>query len=576
MVLETALLQDLGFIILAGTLFAFLFKKIGQPLIVAYIFAGLLVGPIGLGLIVDYANINVLAELGVAFLLFALGLEIDFSKLWQFKKPILIGGIGQITLTVLLISLLTQGLGFTLIESVYMGFIVAFSSTVIVVKLLTQRKQLNSLEGKLIVGYVLVQDLVAVLALPLLANPNAFVQTELFIGILGSMALLLVAGGIVSRFIFPRLMQYAAKSQEIFYLTILSSFFFFTALSSYLHFSIAVGAFIAGLVLSKTSFNHEALHIIQNIRDLFATVFFVSLGMQLTLLPTQANLFILIAMLLVVFILNPIIFSAVNLFSGFGLRASLFIGLALAQASEFSFILASQGNQLGFISTSNYNLAIWMIILSMIATPYMMNRSDKLYGFLRRQLVQTPIPFFQRKLLELEKLPEHNVQLENHIVIAGAGVFGTTIAEELKHNSVTVIIVEQDPDLVEKFIQKGFFAVFASRHNQEVWEKVHLEKAKLFITTIPEVNGNIKIIEEAKKHNRQLVVFTRAHHYGEALELYRAGADWVVMPQVIGSNYTLKTIQEYLQTGKKPSQGPLSTEYYRVLEEKAKEEKKEK
>ncbi|MBU0636269.1 cation:proton antiporter [Candidatus Micrarchaeota archaeon] len=571
--MEAILLQDLGLIILAGTFLAFIFKRFKQPLIVAYIFAGLLIGPLGLGVITDHANIAVLAELGVAFLLFALGMEIDFSRLWQFKRPILLGGLSQIVVTVSIVTVLTNFLGLALIESVYLGFMMAFSSTVIVVKILSKRKQLNSLEGKLIIGYVLVQDLVAVLALPLLANPAAISNAGLFFNIIASLGAILVLAFLLNRFVFGRLIRYAAKSPEIFYLTILSSFFFFTALSVYLNFSIPVGAFIGGLALTRGSFSLEAVSTIQYVRDLFATVFFVSLGMQLTLLPFEAPLLIFAVMLGVVFILNPIIFGLVNLSAGFGLRAATFIGLALAQSSEFSFILASQGFVLGQITEPIYNLAIWTIIISMIATPYMINRADKFYGFFHKYFPRARILFFERRLIELEKLPKDKEELENHIVVAGAGVFGSALATQLK-SAGTVVVVDQDPEIVQHFIQKGFTAIYASRNNHEVWERVRLNKAKLLVLTVPENATAIQILKAAKKANPKIMVFARAHYYRDALGLYNNGADYVVMPQIIGSNYALKEIKEFLETGKHPRAKLLHEEFLKILEEKAKEEEK--
>lgn len=570
MVPETALLQDLGFIVLAGTFFAFLFKKLNQPLVVAYIFAGVLLGPIGLRIIHDTQNIAVLAQLGVAFLLFALGMEIDFSKVWKFKHSILWGGLAQIAINMAVVAALVRLAGVGLIEAVYVGFIVAFSSTVVIVKILSDRKQLNSLEGKLIIGYALVQDIVAVIILPLLANPAALLSLPLLGGILASLAVLILLGVLVSKWVFPKLVQWSAKSPEIFYLSVLSSFFFFTAVSLYLKFPLAAGAFIGGLALSRTAFGLEALGIIRNIRDLFATVFFVSLGMQLTILPFDANLLVFAVMLGAVFILNPLVFTLVNLSEGFGLQISVFIGLALAQASEFSFILASHGHELGQLSESLYNLSIWTIIISMVATPYMLGHAESIHRFIRKHFLPKPVPFFRRKLEKLEKLPAEN-ELENHSIIVGAGVFGSTLANELQ-DKTRVMIVDQDPEVVARFIGKGFFALFDSQQNQEVWEKTGLAKAKLLIVTIPHQKSALGWIAAAKKQNKNSVVFVRAHYYKDTLELYKAGADLVIMPQIIGSNFALQAVTEFLETGQKPRHAPLEEEYFNVLKEKAKEE----
>lgn len=569
MATELALLSDLGLIILAGTVFALFFKKLKQPLIVGYILAGLVLGPLALGVIRDFETIRSLSELGVAFLLFGIGMEIDFSRLWEFKRTIVIGGILQVLATAAIVSFLMQFFGLAFVESLYVGFIVAFSSTVIVVKVLTDQKQLNSLEGKLIVGYALVQDLAAVLILPVLANPAALTDAGLFGGILLNLAALFVLAFLLSRFVLPKVTAFAAQTPELFYLTILASFFVFAQAAIMLHFSLAASAFVGGLTLGRIRFNLEAQSIIRNVRDLFATVFFVSLGLQLNLIPQSANLIVLGVMLLVVFVLNPIIFALINLYEGFGLRTSIFIGFALAQASEFSFVLANQGFGLNQISEPIYNLAVWTILISMIATPYMISYSDSITRFIHRLSPRKNI-FFKRRMSSLEKVP--GGELADHIVIAGAGVFGSNLAFGLQ-NRAPILVVDSDPQVVAHLNQKGIPAVYASRYNQEVWEKVSLEKARVIVVTIPHAKTAVELVRQFRKSAPQTPIVCRAHYYSEVMDLYSAGADLVAMPQIMASNYTISIIREYLASGKRPKASVLEEEYLKVLKEKIKEER---
>ncbi|MDD5148239.1 MAG: cation:proton antiporter [Candidatus ainarchaeum sp.] len=567
----TTLVLDIGFIILAGTVFAFIARLLKQPIIVGYIIAGIVVGPIGLKLIGNYSTIGVLSDLGVAFLLFAIAMQIDFSKLWQFKRTIVLGGLAQIAITATAVALLIHFLNFGWIASIYTGLMVAFSSTAIVVKVLSDSRRLNSLEAKLIIGYALVQDLAAVIALPLLANPATLISFDLMGKFLLSLIIIFALAVICSVKIFPKIMSFSSKNQELFYLASISSCFLFIFVAQALNFSIAVGAFIGGLALARVSFSTEALTRIEYIRDLFATIFFVSLGMQLTLSIFSPHSLVLFPILLaIVFILNPIILYIITLYSGFGNKVAWFVALSLAQASEFSFILARQGLNLGQISEPLYNNIIWVILISMVATPYLMGSSDRIANFFHKafKIKENTRSFFERKL-KLWSLPEPRL-IKDHIIIAGGGVFGSAIAESLK-NSAQIIVVDHDPEALKRLSSKGITAVFASRANSEIWEKLSIESAKAFVVTVPESSFALKLVRKVKKTNPKTVVFVRAHYYRDALDFYNAKADFVVMPAVLGSNTCLEAIESFLETGKMP-QVSFQDEFMRVLKEKAEEE----
>ncbi len=554
MALETTLLFDFGLVILAGTVVGLLARGFKQPLLVGYILAGIAIGPIGLSLVQDLGIISALSELGIAFLLFAIGMQIDFSRLAQFKKEILIGGISQVILTALVVVIAAPLLGTSFIESVYLGLIVAFSSSVLAIKMLTDAKQLNSLEGKLIIGYALVQDVLAVLILPVLANPETIFSTQQLLQTGAGFAALVVTGYLLSRFVFPRVTSTAAKTEELFFLTIVSSCFVFLFLSAQLKFPLAVGAFIGGLALSRIPFSLEAQNNIAYLRDLFGTVFFVSLGLQLTSPATLLANPLFWLLLLTVFILNPLIFAGINLVLGFGLQTSLLVGLALFQASEFSFILARQGLALGQIPQTTFDTAVWVILLSMIATPYMTKLHHRLYPLMKQLFrFKEQLGFLERKLRPLQKLPAE-VQLQDHVLIIGAGVFGEQLATAL-HQTEQVLVIEQDPDIVQKMLQQQIPAVYASKNNIAILEKIGIEHAKILVVTVPENATAVRLVQMARTQNASAAIFTRAHHYHDALALYNAGADLVILPQVLASNYCLTEIEKTLQTGKRPRPG---------------------
>nr|MBN1941516.1 cation:proton antiporter [Candidatus Diapherotrites archaeon] len=573
--IETPLLfLDIGFVIIAGTILAHIAKMLKQPLIVGYIIAGIIIGPIGLGLIRDYLTMDALAELGVAFLLFAVGMQIDFSKVWKFKKTILFGGIAQIAITALSVTGIMNAFGMGFVESVYIGLIMAFSSTAVAVKLLSDSHRLDSLEAKLIIGYLLIQDMAAVIVLPLLANPETILSLELMgqfgFGILGLFALVFL----FSKIVFPKVLKSASKNPELFYLTTISSCFLFMLFASAVNFSIVVGAFLGGLAISRVSLSTEALSKVVYIRDLFATIFFVSLGMQLNLAIFAGQSVILFPiLLLIVFILNPLIFYLVTMYSGFGNKIAWFVGLSLAQASEFSFIIARQGFKLGQIAEPMYNIVIWVILISMITTPYLMRLSGSISSFSEKWESKKPSSrrkmFFERTLQKYVNLPSPD-KLKGHIIIAGGGVFGGTIAEELKE-SADLVVVDHDPEVLQKMADRGIKAVYGSKTNEEVWNRISLANAKAIVVTIPEAEMAIKLVRKAKAVNSGLVIFGRAHYFKDALQMYRENADVVVMPAVLGSNACLEEIKKYLQTGKAPEPA-LREEFIDVLKERAKEE----
>lgn len=562
------LLLDLGIIIVFGTVFAGIARLLRQPLLVSYLAAGLVIGPLGLRLISNSADIAILSELGIAFLLFVVGIETDLHKLAKQKWTIIIGGLVQVFATAFLVFGLTQWLGLNFIQSFYIGLMFALSSTVVVVRILSSMNQISTLHGRLMIGFLLVQDVIAIIMLPLLAETGlggTFAPALNFLfGIIAMFALAII----MNKLILPRVLKRFSSSPENFFLIIVSIVFIFIYISVLLNFSMAVGAFIGGLTLASLPYNIEAVSKIRGLRDFFSTIFFVSLGMQLQIaLNLSWPLFIM--MLLIVYILNPIIFFVISLLAGYGTRIALMVGLGLSQASEFSFILAGQGLRLGQLTPELYSMSIIIITLSMATTPYLMGGSNVIYSFLHR-FCHRLIPEAARKKLgmelnKLERLPPHE-ELKNHIIVLGSGVLGSRIASSL-HRKHKVIVVDHNPHVVSKNIGKKMHAVYGEADNPEIWERLGLERAKLLIITIPHAESALKLLRLAKARNSKIAVFARARLYEDALKLYEEGADFVVMPEVLGSNVFLRNVLVYLESRSKSPFGLLRQEQMRLLKE---------
>ena len=419
MALELGLLFDLGLIVVVATIIAYAGKLLKQPFILSYIATGLLLGPIGLGALnIQFAGFTlgidtleevlIFSELGIAFLLFGVGVETNFSKLLGLGKTILIGAVVQIILTFLVVLFGTFYLNiFDFSQSIFLGVIFAFSSTAIVVKILSDRHEIGTIHGKLLIGFLLVQDVFILIALPFLKNFSEVFSLSIIAPVLVQGLLLLVLAFVLNRYIYPKIFQFGSHSDELIFLASISSFFIFILIAVSMDFSIAISAFIAGLALSNLPYNLEVFHKIKGLRDFFSTIFFVTLGMQINLSFTNFPITILLFLLGIIFVLKPLMFFLITLLSGYGSRIALTVALGLAQVSEFSFIIASQGRTILDATPGLYSLIILLIALSMGFTPHLMNNSSRIYDFLNKHLGKK-FSFFHKKMFnkKIDELAE--------------------------------------------------------------------------------------------------------------------------------------------------------------------------
>jgi Kef-type K+ transport system membrane component KefB len=568
-VVDLSLLMDLGLLIIVATGIGFFIRALRQPSLVGYIIAGLLIGPAALGglgiYIFDFPlgigpeqmpNIFILSELGVAFLLFSIGVETDFSKMMGLKKILFFGGALHVFLLFGASFLLSSVLGIDFIQSIYIGMVLAFSSTMMVVKQLSDKHQISSLSGRLMIGFLLFEDAVIVLILPLLEGLQTTLSMSTMATLMASAVLLIGVAVALNKYILPDLIAFASKSTELFYLTALSVCFGFIGLAYVLNFSIAVGAFIGGLALSSLVYHLEILANIRGLRDFFATIFFVTLGMQLSFSFTAFPLELLIITLVVIYFLKPAIFGAITFLGGYGTRIAFAVGVALAQVSEFSFIILNQGfaGGTGPVSASTFSVLTLVIALSMASTPYFMNYTPHLFdqaGKISRRIGLSKFFLAQKRLDELRNLPvKKKKKGEKSIVIVGAGMLGGNILNAIK-DAHPVIVVDHDPDTVTSLINQGVASVCGSAENNEVWTQINLKETELLIITVP-----------------------RLHDFKDALMLYDSGADYVVIPLVLAGNTFVKHFAEFLESKDKTRIMQLRSDFIDYLKEKVAEEEK--
>jgi Kef-type K+ transport system membrane component KefB len=543
------ILFDLGIIIFVSAVLAYFAKFLKQPLIVAYVVAGVIVGPVGLGMITNTEEIALLSELGIVFLLFSVGLEIDFRRFKHVGFAAFAGGAIQVIITFLLGFAVAMFFGMANILGVYIGLLLAFSSTMIVAKILSDRDELNTLHGRIMLGILLLQDIIAVIALPLLRNVGSLLSLE-FAGsiVLRGLGLFAIAI-LLNRFFFPRILDYAAEKHEVLFITAVANCFFFIGASYVLGFSIAIGGFIAGLSMANFPYNIEIAGEVHALRDFFSIVFFSSLGMQLNFWVMQSMFPLFITVLLIVLLLKPIILALIYLFLGYGGRTSGYIGLGMGQASEFMFIIAAAMFLAGSITHEFYSFLLSIVVVSIVITPYFAKSRSLFYNFFSRfKATQIRHLIHPKSIHTLENPPEEI--LENHIILFGAHRMGEKIVQYLKDRGEKFVVVERDPEIVKNLSWKGIYVRYGDAENDEILKKIFLTKAKLLIITIPYADVASFVVRKAKRFSENIRILARAHTEIDAERLYKAGADIVIIPEFVSAEKIVKKIEHFLREKK--------------------------
>ncbi len=549
--MASPLLLDIGFVIIIASVLAYFARALRQPLLVAYVLAGILIGPMGLGVITNPEEIKIMAEFGIAFLLFTVGLEIDFKRLRSAGTASIVGGALQMALAFLSGLGISLALGLDLLIGTYIGLLLAFSSTMIVAKLLVDRNEVKTLHGRIMMGILLIQDLLVILALPLLANVGMAFSLEVVAMIIVKGLGLFSIAVVLNKYVLKRLLDYAARSNEMLFLTAVAICFSFIGLAYALDFSIAIGAFIGGIALSEFPYTLEIYGEMHSLRDFFSVIFFASLGMQLNMAVISGMLPLFIVLLFVTILIKPLILATIYLVMGYGGRTASIIGLGMGQASEFSFIIAAQGLALGHISQDMYSIMVGIVVFTMMLTPYMMNARNMIYNTLSRP----NISLFKsigspHHVKRLEKHPKS--ELRNHTVIFGCDIMGGKVVDYLHERKKHFIVAEHNPEVIRELSDRGIYTIYGDADNEDLLRESGLYRARLAIVTIPDVETSGFVIGKAKRFNPKIKIFARAHSEDEAEALYRVGADFVVVPDFVSGGTLVRKTENFL-SGRKGS-----------------------
>lgn len=521
---------EIGMIMAVAVAVAGIMHALKQPLIIAYIITGLIVGPYFLDLIQSKETFEVFSSIGVALLLFIIGLGLNPRVVKDVGKIALITGVGQVVFTFVIGTILATVLGFEPVTAAFIGAALTFSSTIIVLKLLSDKKELNHLHGKVSIGFLLVQDIIAALLLVILvavSKGGSISQSLTKMGLIAIVAVVVFL--LFTHFVLPVLNKLLASSQEFLFLFALAWGFGIAALMKWVGLSVEIGALFAGVMLASSPYSLEISSKFKPLRDFFLIVFFILLGAKLQPSDLGAILVPGILFSLLVLIGNPIIVMSLMGSMRYSKKTSFKAGLAVAQISEFSLILVVLGQSLGKVESQVVSLVTFVAIVTIAASSYMIMYSDWLLDKLSR-----PLSIFERSVIK-----QHRVSNEKwDIVVFGFRSSGQRFLKSVKKSGRKVLVVDYDPVAIDQLTAMDVPYKYGDAGNVDLLDEIGLNTAKLVISTITDPATNMLIVEKAKEPGARTLVVVTSDEIDHAADLYEAGAHYVIMPHYIGAMKT--------------------------------------
>ncbi|HUW43454.1 MAG TPA: cation:proton antiporter [Bacillota bacterium] len=527
---------QISFIILVVLAVAFVMRLLKQPLIVAYILSGIIVGPYFLGILPGVEAVKTFSEIGIALLLFIVGLHLTPKVIKEVGKISLLTGLGQIFFTAIAGYFIAHLLGFGAITALYIAGALTFSSTIIILKLLSDKGDLDNLYGKISIGFLLVQDFVAILVLIVISSLST---GDNFVGTIG---LTLLKGALlvgilapISIFALPKLQRFFAKSQEFLFIFSVAWGLGMASLFYFIGLSIEVGALIAGVLLSVSPYHLEMSSKLKPLRDFFIISFFLLLGAQIAIGNVGPLIFPAIVLSLLILIGNPLIVMILMGLEGFTKKTGFLAGLTVAQIGEFSLIVAALGAKVGHIPNEILSLITLVSIITIGICTYMVLYSNKIY-----RLISKHLSIFERKNIREKRKINKNVDA----VLFGYNRIGFGILTSLKKIKKRYLVVDFNPDVISDLKKLRIPSVYGDIDDDCLLRELPLKNLKLAISTIPDFDTNELLIETIKEENPKTIVIVRAHTIEDSMALYKKGADYVLTPHFLGGEYLANMLKE--------------------------------
>jgi Kef-type K+ transport system membrane component KefB/Trk K+ transport system NAD-binding subunit len=520
---------ELSIIIGIVIIIATLMRILRQPLIIGYIITGIIVGPNFLNIMVSKNAITTFSQIGITLLLFMVGLNLDLKIIKGVGKVALITGIGQVLFTSLIGYFICYLLGFSKLTSFYIAIALTFSSTIIIMKLLSDKGNLETLYGRISIGFLIVQDLIVIIILMIIsAIPAGNNLMDLFLGTffkgIGILGILFLA----SMYIIPKIVKLIAKSQEFLLLFSIGWCLALASLVYYMKFSMEIGALLAGITLAASPYRYEIGSKMKPLRDFFIVLFFILLGSQMFF--SDISSLAVPAVILSIFILvgNPLIVMVLMGYLGYTKRNSFLAGLTVAQISEFSLILIMLGVKVGHLTNEILSFVTIIGLATIAGSTYMILYADKIYPYLAKYL-----SVFEKKGVKIDEHKYHKNDLYD-IFLFGCNRIGNELIKSFKKSGKKFLVIDYNPETIIELAKKRVECRYGDAEDFELLNELNLAKAKMVISTIPNPEINLLLIKKTKEANPNSVVIVTSMNVDDALDLYNAGADYVILPHFLG------------------------------------------
>ena len=538
--MDIYLLQNMAMILITAVIVLLIFNKLKLPTMIGLFITGIVIGHV----INDTSMISTLSELGVVFLLFIIGLEFSIEKFSAIKHYALFGGILQVSLTTVLVTLLGLGLGLALNSAIFLGFLVAFSSTAIVMKIMQQKHLNHSVQGRVTLGILIFQDIaviVVILITPLLGGQSIELHTfpELLIKLIG-VAILIVIG---AKWFIPLALKDAAKTKnrDLFMLLTLFICMGTTFATSLIGIGPELGAFLAGLLISNTEYSHQTLGYIQPFQDVFMSLFFISIGLMVNLHLFLYNIGIILALTAIILLIK----FAATLLTGIVLKLpnkiSISIAILLSQIGEFSFVLAREGMTYGLMTQRFFSIFLGVSILTMSVSPFLQKFTPQITKLLSKS------SYFQADG-ELKTLPEELTEaqpIKDHVILVGMGRVGKQMTKACNQFNVPILAVDMNPIVVEQQQNLGVPIIYGNASNENVLKQLRVTSARCIVISASTYEGTLNTIDAARRLNPDIHIIVRTKYLKNIEEVIEAGADEVIPKEFETSILMFTRIMDY-------------------------------
>lgn len=526
--------SEISLILIVTLSVSIIMRLLKQPLIIGYILSGLIAGPYFLNIIHHESTIELLSKIGITALLFVVGLGLSPKVLREVGAVSAITGFGKVITSSIIGYFIGVSLGFTTVQALYIAVAITFSSTIIILKILTDKGDTNKLYGRISIGFLLIEDLIATIILVALAGLSGVNNTANVFDIVQTLGLLLLKGFValmvlftISHYFLNRITNFVSRSQEFLFIAALSWGMAIAALYYKLGLSIEIGALVAGVTLSMTPYAAEVSSRLKPLRDFFITLFFILLGSHMVFESFEKLLIPVAIYFFLIFLGNPIImFILLNLL-GYSKKVGYHAGLTVSQIGEFSLILVTLGLNLGHLNREVVSLITLVSILTIASSTYLMLFNDKLYKYVQGFL----------NLLEFRKtlrpLPKKDKKFD--AILFGYRRAGPQFTDIFKKYNIKFLIIDFNPEIVRKAEKEGFAAEYGDASDIEFISELPLKNSKLLISTINDIDTNMVLLRSYRRENPDGIFISMAESKEDALKLYDQGATHIVLAHIIGA-----------------------------------------